>query len=397
MGKGSRLGWLTTATALVLAVVTVIVMGQEGGSSGQSEQAAATTTTTANLGPITPAAQPSPAGSTPTLPAPSGPQPPWMHKLKPGEKPPQFVLFSFDGGVSAPNWERIMPIAKDTGAHVTAMLSGIYLLTNDQADLYTAPGHKKGDSAIPFGGSEQDITTRIKYLNNAVDAGHEFGTHYNGHFCQGEEPSVGSWSTAGWNSELDQFNDFVRRMNARGLKLTPEMIKGGRTPCLEGNWDQLFPSMLAHNYVYDTSHVSFGVTWPTVDRGLWEFPLPEVRIPALDKKVVMMDFNLWTVLDGAPQDGSDAWRGPEFAGIVQDTYRSVYLAAFNGNRAPIVVANHFNDWAGNAFSTAVEKFMGETCKKAETVCATYSQVIQWMQLQDPAVLDAFRKLPAAHN
>jgi hypothetical protein len=378
MGKGSRLGWLTTATALVLAVVTVIVLGQDGGSSDQSEQAAAATTTT-------------------TLPAPSVPQPAWMHKLKPGEKPPQFVLFSFDGGVSATHWEGIMPIAKDTGAHVTAMLSGVYLLSDDQDDQYTGPGHEKGDSAIPFGGTPQDITARIKYLNDALDAGHEFGTHYNGHFCQGDEPSVGSWSTAGWNSELDQFNGFLRQLDARGLKITPEMIKGGRTPCLEGNWDQLFPSMQAHNYIYDTSQVSFGVTWPTVDRGLWEFPLPEVRIPALDKKVVMMDFNFWTVLDGAPQDNSDAARGPEFAGIVLDTYRSVYLAALNGNRAPLVVANHFNDWAGGAFFTAVEKFMGETCQQPETVCATYSQVIQWMQLQDPEVLDAFGKLPAAHN
>ncbi|AHH94208.1 hypothetical protein [Kutzneria albida] len=396
MGTGKRLGWLTTATALVLAVVMVIVMGKDDGTAqNAAAQTSATPTTTTTPGPITPLGQPAPAGPTPTLPAPTGQQPAWMRKLKPGEKPPQFVLFSFDGGVSAKHWEAITPIAKRTGARVTAMLSGVYLLSEDQANQYTGPGHKPGESAIGFGGSPADITARIKYLNDALDAGHEFGTHYNGHFCEGEGAPVGSWSTAGWNSEIDQFDRYLRALDARGLRITPEMIKGGRTPCLEGNWDQLFPAAHAHNYVYDTSHVSFGVTWPTVDRGMWEFPLPEVRIPALDRKVVMMDFNFWYVLDGA-KEGDDA-RGPEFSPIVLDTYRSTYLAAYNGNRAPLVVANHFNEWAGGAFSTAVQDFMSETCTKPETVCATYSQVIQWMQLQDPAVLDAFRKLPAAHN
>jgi hypothetical protein len=394
MGLRQRWGWLTTAVALVLAVVVVIAMGQQSGQ--QTTAQPGPTTTTTNPGPITPAGQATPAaGPTPTLPAPTGPQPKWMHKLAPGEKPPQFILFSFDGGASGPHWEKVLPIAERTGAKVTAMLSGTYLIPDREKDEYTGPGHPTGASEIGFGGSDADIRTRVDYLNRAAADGMEFGTHYNGHFCQGVEPSVGFWSTAGWNTELDQFFGFLKEMDGKGLKITPDMIKGGRTPCLEGNWDQLFPSMKAHGFVYDTSHVSFGVTWPTVDRGLWEFPLPEVRVPALDKNVVMMDYNFWYLLDGA-QDGDDA-RGPEFTPIVLDTYRSVYQAAFNGNRAPLVIANHFNDWAGGAFAGAVEQFMGETCAKPETVCATYTQVIQWLQLQDPAVLTSLRALPAAHN
>jgi hypothetical protein len=33
--------------------------------------------------------------------------------------------------------------------------------------------------------------------------------------------------------------------------------------------------------------------------------------------------------------------------------------------------------------------------RAETVCTTYSQVIEWMSLQDPAVLEKFRAMPPA--
>jgi len=50
------------------------------------------------------------------------------------------------------------------------------------------------------------------------------------------------------------------------------------------------------------------------------------------------------------------------------------------------VANHFNQWSGNAFNPAAKDFMLEVCAKPDTVCATYSDVIAWMQLQDPAYL-----------
>jgi hypothetical protein len=108
----------------------------------------------------------------------------------------------------------------------------------------------------------------------------------------------------------------------------------------------------------------------------------------------MMDYNLWFSLNGGRED---ATRSADFAAKTMDTYRAVYQAAFNGNRAPLVVGNHFNDWAGGAFSTAVERFMGEVCTRPETVCATYSEVIRWMQMQDPAVLNALRTMPPARD
>src|SRR5206468_1329430 len=150
--------------------------------------------------------------------------------------------------------------------------------------------------------------------------------HYNGHFCKGQEPSVGVWTAQAWTSELDQFFGFLYTAAGQGLRVTGPMIKGGRTPCLEGNFDELLPVLAKRGMTYDGSQVS-------------------------------------------------------------------YDAAVNGNHAPLVVGNHFNDWAGGAFSTATEQFMGEVCGRTETVCATYSEVIEWLRLQDPAVLDGFRALP----
>ncbi|MFD0206580.1 MULTISPECIES: polysaccharide deacetylase [Saccharothrix] len=383
-----RWGWLSTGVALALTLVVLAVLGAREPAPGHD---------VGDLAAPLPMA-PRTSGSTSAAPPPTVPPaaspPSWMRRMKPGEKPPQFVLFSFDGAASKPHWDRIMPIARQANAHVTGLLSGVYLIPQEEAASYTGPGHRAGHSSIGFGGSRADVALRIGYLNEAIAAGHEIGTHYNGHFCVGDEPNVGTWNTDQWNRELDLFFGIVEKARQQGFKLDPATVRGGRTPCLEGQWGQAFPAMRGHGLAYDTSHVSLGVVWPFVHEGLWEFPMPEVRVPALGKQVVMMDFNLWYALNGA-KDEPD--RAGDYTRIVLDTYRSVYQATFNSNRAPIVIGNHFNEWAGGAFSNAVEGFLGEVCVKPDTVCATYTEVIQWMQLQDPVVLEQLRRIPPARN
>ena len=386
-----RWGWLTTGLALGLVLAMVMTLGSHKEQTPQADSGPLP------MAPRLPA--PKDAGPTPTVPAATQEQMQklsWMHKLAPGEKPPQFVLFSFDGAVSKQHWDKILPIAKAKNAHVTGLLSGVYMLADQEGIQYQPPaGLKRGLSDISFGGTKQDITARIGYLNQVIADGHEIGTHYNGHFCSnGTQPSVDKWDTAAWNAELAQFKQIVDKARAAGLNLPADAVRGGRTPCLEGNWDQAFPAMAANGLVYDTSKVALGVQWPTVQNGLYEFPMPEVRVPGLGKQVVMMDFNLWYSLNQAKEQPE---RAADFAQIVLDTYKSVHQAALNGNRAPIVVGNHFNEWNGDAFSTAMEQFLEFVCDEPETVCATYTEVIQWMQLQDPAVLDQLRRMPAARN
>ncbi|WP_245744222.1 polysaccharide deacetylase [Lentzea fradiae] len=377
--------------ALALVLVLVMTIGHDEDAENQAQAGPLPTA------PRLPA--PKDTGPTPTVPAPTPEQlarQPWMHKLAPGEKPPQFVLFSFDGAVSEKHWNKVLPIAKAKNARVTGLLSGVYMVSDQDKSQYQPPaGLKRGLSDIAFGGSRQDIAHRIGYLNRVIEDGHEIGTHYNGHFCSGgSQPSVDKWDTKAWNDELDQFAQIVDKSRASGLKLPEGAVRGGRTPCLEGNWDQAFPAMAAHGLVYDTSQVALGVQWPFVQNGVWEFPMPEVRVPALGRQVVMMDFNLWYALNGAKEEPE---RADEFAQIVFNTYKSVHRAALDGNRAPMVVGNHFNEWNGSAFSNAMEQFLEYVCDKPETVCATYTEVIQWMQLQDPAVLAQLRGMPAARN
>ncbi|GAA1261082.1 polysaccharide deacetylase [Saccharothrix xinjiangensis] len=385
-----RWGLASTGVALALTLAVLAVMGaRDPGPTDDVGDLASPLP----MAPRATTGSSAAAAPPPTVPMPANP-PAWMRRVQPGEKPPQFVLFSFDGAASKPHWDRILPLSREVGAHVTGLLSGVYLVADQDAVAYTGPGHQPGYSSIGFGGSRADVELRIDYLNDAIAAGHEIGTHYNGHYCHGDEPSVGRWNTEQWNRELDQFFAFVERARGEGFKLDPATVRGGRTPCLEGDWGQAFPAMRGHGLVYDTSHVSLGVVWPSVRDGLWEFPMPEVRVPALDRQVVMMDYNLWFALNGAREEPA---RADDFKQVVLDTYRSVYQAAFNGNRAPVVVGNHFNEWAGGAFSRSVEEFMREVCARPETVCATYTEVIQWMQLQDPGLLAQLRRMPPAMN
>ncbi|ONI77708.1 polysaccharide deacetylase [Actinosynnema sp. ALI-1.44] len=313
----------------------------------------------------------------------------WMRKITPGERPPQFVLFSYDGAGAHDQWRRLLDLAGKSNARFTAFLSGVYLLADDQRRQYTAPGHPQGQSSISFGGSLDQVRTRINDLNTAAQRGIEIGTHYNGHFCSPK------WTTQQWQTELQQFVQFVDQAGVQGLKVDATAIRGGRLPCLEGKFDAVFDAMRSRGLSYDSSQVSDGVLWPVKEKDIWEFAMPMVRMPAVNnKKVTMVDYQLWDALNRSKDDKS---KRDEFARATLEVYRAAYDATLRGNRAPLPIGNHFTDWAGGGFGVAAEQFMGEVCTKPETVCTTFSEVIKWMELQDPAVLDQLRKLPAAQT
>ncbi|CAM5236912.1 Lipoprotein OS=Streptomyces antimycoticus OX=68175 GN=SANT12839_070400 PE=4 SV=1 [Streptomyces antimycoticus] len=84
----------------------------------------------------------------------TGPQPHQLkpEKLKPGEKPPQFVVFSWDGALENDDhlFSRFRQVAKESDATMTFFLSGMYLLPKTKSDLYRRPQHKPGSAAISF-------------------------------------------------------------------------------------------------------------------------------------------------------------------------------------------------------------------------------------------------------
>jgi hypothetical protein len=418
--KAKQVKWAVLSVVVVLAVtVGVILATQRDGADSASDPVyqtvtvapsdgiygkpteSASTTTSAAATPTaaeSPSAAPgsasspdssAPASSVPVDPAGRKPTNVPMTKLAPGEKAPQFVIFSFDGVGSSAKMHEFLDAAAPSDARFTGFLTGLYVIDDASADAYQGPGAARGASEVGFGGDKAEVIQRVKDLNEAYLRGNEIGTHYNGHFCGLGE----NWSTAEWNSELDQFFDFMTNWKTiDGITDAPDLvfpageIKGGRTQCLVGQLDQLEPAWQAHDMTYDSSMPAprDGIFWPErLDSGIWEFYMPQVYSAGLGGKVTAMDYNFWVKFNGAQRDVDAA---AELTPKVLDTYRYMYDQAFNGNRAPVLIANHFNNWAGNAFNPATAEFMRETCGKPETYCATYQDVIAWMELQDPAVL-----------
>ena len=397
--------YLLVGLAVVLAATTgvLIYQGSTGGSNTASGVDVTVTQTTTVGGGDTTASSPAgtPGSSDVGSSSSAGPPPPVegraatnvpMTKLAPGEQAPQFIIFSFDGAGSHAKWQEFMAAAQPTNSRINGFLTGLYLLADENKNAYTGPGHSPGKSSVGFGGTTDEIATLINDLNQAYAAGHEIGTHYNGHFCAGSEPSGNNWTTADWSNELDQFFGFLENYRANNpganlpeLNVPVEAIKGGRTQCLEGTLETLIPAWKQAGLTYDSSMPApaKGVYWPQKVDGIWEFYMPFVYSPAFEGSVMLMDYNMWIKFNQGENQPETA---PQLRQIVYDTYTHLYDEAYNGNRAPLLIANHFNNWNGNSFNEPTLRFMTDYCGKPNTYCATYQDVIAWMEMQDPAVL-----------
>jgi hypothetical protein len=175
------------------------------------------------------------------------------------------------------------------------------------------------------------------------------------------------------------------------LVAPPAAIRGARTPCLEGKPARVLPALRQHGFSYDSSQVSAGIAWPRKGgAGLWEFPLAYVPLVGTGSGVISMDYNFWVKQTGNPPSTHDPVGDSE---QVLQTYRAMYRAAYDGNRAPLVLGNHFNDWNGDAYKIALSRFVRETCRRPDTQCVPYRDVIRWMEAQDPAVLARLQAQP----
>jgi hypothetical protein len=390
------------AVAVFLIVTSVLVYLGRGPTPAADDAAAATSTATEPVSTGDDETQASP--STDAAPKRAASNLP-MTKLKKGEKPPQFVIFSLDGAGSHEIWQQFLSAAAASSARFTAFLTGTYLIDNAHAAAYTGPGHEPGTSSAGFGGTKDDIATEVRDLNAAWTAGHEIGTHYNGHFCAG---NTDDWTTADWDSELGQFRAFVdtfRTINGYDdsggdtdghddvppLAFTSADIRGGRIPCLEGDLAAVTPVWKKYGMTYDSSKNRFaGIAWPEALDGIWEFQLPYAYSPAFGRNVIGMNYNLWATFNGAKDDPSST---EHLRALVRQTYDYQFDAVFNGNRAPLVIETHASEWNGNAFVPPALEFMADVCVRDEVICATYSDVVAWMQAQDPDVLRDLQSRP----
>ncbi|GAA5029949.1 polysaccharide deacetylase family protein [Streptomyces siamensis] len=342
---------------------------------------------------------PKPIGDGSTADTGAQPKQPKAQRLKPGERPPQFVVFSWDGAGELSNklFSRFRKVAADHGASMTFFLSGIYTLPESKKDLYRPPQHPVGASAIGYL-SDRHIHATLQQIRAAWLEGHEIGTHFNGHFCGTD--GVRLWSPAEWRSEIEQAIGFVTRWrtNTGFTDLEPlpfdyrkELI-GGRAPCLEGQAN-LLPTVADLGWKYDASSPGGLQIWPGKVQGgrVWDLPLQSIPFPGHSFQVLSMDYNLMANQSNANPLGDrsrfDAWRAQ-----ARDSYLAGFRRAYEGNRAPLFIGNHFERWNGGIYMDAVEQAIARIAEHDEVRMVSFRQLVEWLEVQDPAVLRKLRTL-----
>ncbi|MGQ4712574.1 hypothetical protein ACUN22_02700 [Streptomyces anulatus] len=388
--KRIALGVMSTALVAVLAGCSGIGSGGSGGAGADTEKGAHG----AKENP--PAAAPKNAvkligdGST----AFTGVQPkvPAVERLAPGEKPPQFVVFSWDGAGedSQKLFSHFRGVAKKYNAKMTYFLSGVYLLPEEKKDLYNPPQHAPGRSDIGFNDTE-GIRDTLNEVRAAWLEGNEIGTHFNGHFC-GADGGVGTWSVDEWKSEISQAKAFVKSWKTNTPELKGEAplpfdydkeLVGARTPCLEGQ-KNMVAAARTMGFRYDSSGVGNQV-WPKKKDGVWDIPLQLVPMPGRAFETLSMDYNFMVNQSGTATQG-DPSQHEYWGNQMRDGLLQAFDRSYNGNRAPLIIGNHFESWNGGTYMRAIEETIAKVCTKEGVRCVSFRQLADWLDAQDPKTL-----------
>ncbi|WP_432248375.1 hypothetical protein ACRAR1_12260 [Streptomyces sanyensis] len=318
--------------------------------------------------------------------------------LEPGQTPPQFVVFSWDGAGEVGNglFPRFLELARNHGAAMTFFLSGIYLLPESRKSLYRPPNNSVGASDIGYL-TDEHIKDTLANIRQAWLDGHEIGTHFNGHFCAGSG-SVGNWSSADWRSEIDQAVKFVTewRTNSGWKDLEPlpfdyrRELVGGRTPCLLGQ-DELLPAARRLGWRYDASSPGGRQVWPDKRQGLWDLPLQQVPFPGHSFEVLSMDYNMLANQSKNSTQGVPA-KYPGWREQATGAYLAGFRRAYESNRAPLFIGNHFEQWNGGIYMDAVEESLKQMAGEKDVRLVSFRQFCDWLDVQDPRVLAKLRSL-----
>ncbi len=221
-------------------------------------------------------------------------------------------------------------------------------------------------------------------------------THFNGHFC-GPDAGVGTWSVDEWRSEIRQAESFVKnwKTNAGLLDAQPlpfdysaELV-GGRAPCLEGQRN-LIPAARSMGFRYDASASGGRQVWPTKQGGIWDFPLQQVLMPGRAFEALSMDYNFLVNQSGTTR--GDRAKHAAWGNQMRDGLLAAFDRAYRGNRAPLLVGNHFESWNGGTYMRAVEETIKKVCPRPDVRCVSFKQLADWMDAQDPRVLEKLLKL-----
>ncbi|WP_086691520.1 hypothetical protein [Streptomyces recifensis] len=327
--------------------------------------------------------------------------------LEPGQIPPQFVIFSWDGAAEVGNglFPRFLDLAEEHDAHMTFFLSGLYLLPEAKRRQYDPPNNPRGASDIGYL-ADAHIQATLSGVRRAWLDGHEIGTHFNGHFCSGPG-SVDRWTPRQWRSEIDQAKSFVKQWRTNtGWTHLPSLpfdydreLVGSRTPCLMGQ-EHLLVAARELGWRYDASSPGGRQVWPEKKNGLWDLPLQKIPFPGHSFEVLSMDYNM-LANQSVNSTQAPAYNYPSWRRQAAQAYISGFTRALESNRAPLFIGNHFEEWNGGIYMDAVEETLVHIAKERDKGkdirLVSFRQFTDWLDVQSPAILTALRSLDVGQS
>ncbi|UDF28557.1 UNVERIFIED_ORG: hypothetical protein LHK14_13670 [Roseateles sp. XES5] len=287
----------------------------------------------------------------------------------------QLVIVSFDGAHDNLLWEKSRAMAKRTGAHFTYFLSCTFLFPKSERAKYQAPHEKRGRSNVGFAPDKDDTILRLGEIWLAKLEGHDIGSHACGHF------DGGKWSEADWKAEFAFFRDSLKnawqnagvgeREPAGWQDFVARDIKGFRAPYLSAG-SGLVKALEAEGFRYDASLVTKGPALPVASGTIARFGLPLIPEGTSGRPVIAMDYNLYV-------RHSKGKENPEKSAAFEEStlkaYRDAFDRQYDGERIPLQLGFHFVEMNAGAYWRALDRFLTETCGKADVACVNYVEAM----------------------
>lgn len=299
------------------------------------------------------------------------------------ERPPQFVVVSFDNCGELERWQQLSDFldeldAGSVHARFTFFVSGTNFLPDTKRHLYRAPHQPAGVANIAFGGRPEDVRRRAGYIDRLRARGNEIASHAVGHF-DGKQ-----WSVADWREEFRTYDALLREA---GLAAPTPAIAGFRAPYL-GRGPALYAALKDHGLRYDASGVGDANAWPEKKDGLWRFNLASLRIAGSGRHTLSMDYNFLVAQSGPAGNPN---HHALFREQMLRTYLEYFRGNYGGNRAPLHIGHHFSPMQGGVYQLALMDFVRAVCGLPEVRCIVYRELADYLDRLDQQTLQAFQR------
>ena len=134
------------------------------------------------------------------------------------------------------------------------------------------------------------------------------------------------------------------------------------------------------HFIYDASGVGPRDRWPVKDSyGVWHIPLSHVYLGENRVPSISMDYNLWMTESRATEEavkGTPLWN--KYYDEVVASYMDYFNSNFNGNRAPVIIANHFNKWNDGVYLEAMKTLAENVCGRTFVRCVTFKELAEYL-------------------